>query len=165
VQTSISITLEDFKTIHNGLCDLRQVCDRLDGVLSNDIYQLLIRARDEIRRGMENAYQQEERDFVGKSRHYAQVRQELGTSDSEWSILTVSNMSDRHPFEGADRVVYQLHWGKKPVSASINGLSWAALWVAANRCIRDSGDSHHVYIERFTPDAEDPRTLVLSTGS
>jgi len=159
------ITAEDFSTIHNGLCDLRQVCDRLDGVLSPELYQLLIRARDEIRRGLDSAYEQDDRAFVKKSRHYDQVKQELGTTDSEWSIYEVANMADRHPFEGADRVVYRSHWGPKPVSVSVNGLSWAALWVAANRCIRDSGDGHHVFIEHFEPDAEDPRTLLLSTGS
>lgn len=165
MQTSISITHEDFKTIHNGLCDLKQVCDRLDGVLSNDIYQLLIRASNEIRRGMENAYYQEEQDFVKKSRHYTEVQKELDTTHSEWSIYDVDNMADRHPFEGADRVVYRSHWGPKPVSVSVNGLSWSALWMAANACIRDSGDEHHVFIEQFSQDPQDSRTLILSTGS
>lgn len=62
-------------------------------------------------------------------------------------------------------MVYRNHWGAEPVSVSIQGLTWAALWVAANAAIRDSGDDHHVYIEAFRLDAEDPRTLVLSTGS
>jgi hypothetical protein len=51
------------------------------------------------------------------------------------------------------------------VSCSINGATWAALWVAANACIRDSGDDHHIFIEDFRPDPEDARTLLLSTGS
>ena len=160
-----TITAEDFSTIHNGLCDLRQVCDRLDGMLAPEIYQLLLRARDQIRSGLDSAYEQDDRAFSKRSRHYDKVGEELGIDSSEWSIYTVEDMSDRHPFEGADRVVYRDHWGKNPVSSSINGLSWAALWVAANRCIRDSGDEHHAFIERFEPDAEDPRTLVLSTGS
>jgi hypothetical protein len=82
-----------------------------------------------------------------------------------WSIFEVSNLSDRHPFEGADRVVYKDHWGNKTVSCSINGLTWAALYIAANACIRDSGDGHHIYIEQFKPAKDDPRTLILSTGS
>lgn len=160
-----TITAEDFSTIHNGLCDLRLVCDRLDGVLAPDLYQLLIRARNEIRRGLDSAYEQDDQVFSKRSRHYDEIGKELGISDSEWSIHSVESMSDRHPFEGADRIVYRDHWGPKPVSSSINGLSWAALWVAANRCVRDSGDEHHVFIEQFSPDPKDPRTLVLSTGS
>ena len=159
------LTAEEFGTIHNGLCDLRQLCDRLDGVLAPELYQLLVRARDQIRNGLDSAYEQEERSFVRNQKHYDQVRQELGIVDSEWSIFSVEDMSERHPFEGADRVVYYMHWGPKPVSSSINGLSWSALWMAANRCIRDSGDSHHVFIEQFSPDVNDPRTLILSTGS
>lgn len=160
-----TITAEDFSTIHNGLCDLRQVCDRLDGVLSPELYQLLLRARDQIRSGLDSAYEQDDRAFAKKSRHYDEVSKELGIRDSEWSIHTVEDMNDRHPFEGADCVVYRNHWGPKSVSANVNGLTWAALWVAANQCIRDSGDSHHVYIENFEQDSEDPRTVFLSTGS
>lgn len=160
-----TITAEDFSTIHNGLCDLRQVCERLDGMLAPEIYQLLLRARDQIRNGLDSAYEQDDRVFSKRSRHYNEVSKELGIRDSEWSIYTVEDMSDRHPFEGADRVVYRNHWGQKPVSSSINGLSWAALWVAANRCVRDSGDEHHVFIEQFSLDPQDPHTLILSTGS
>ena len=165
MNTDVNIVADDFRVIHNGLCDLRAVCERLEGVLADELYQLLLQARDQIRDGLQDAYEQEDRSFVAKQKHYDQVKKELGTTHSEWSIYKVDNMADRHPFEGADRVVYRNHWGPKPVSVSVNGLSWSALWMAANACIRDSGDSHHVFIEHFEPDAEDPCTLLLSTGS
>lgn len=159
------LTAEEFRSVHNGLCDLRAACERLEDVIAPHLHKLLLQARDQIRDGLQGAYDQEERAFVAKQKHYDQVKKELDTTHSEWSIYEVDNMADRHPFEGADRVVYRSHWGPKPVSVSVNGLSWSALWMAANACIRDSGDSHHVFIEHFEPDAEDPRTLLLSTGS
>jgi len=162
---SVTLTAEDFRSVHNGLCELRMACERLEDVLAPNLYHMLLQARDQVYQGLQDAYEQEDRSFVAKEKHYAQVKQELGIFHSEWSMHEVDNMSDRHPFEGADRVVYRSHWGPKPVSVSINGLSWAALWVAANACILDSGDSHHVFIEHFKPDSEDPRTLILSTGS
>lgn len=160
-----TLTVEEFRSVHNGLCDLRAACERLEDVLAPHLYNLLLQARDQIRDGLQGAYDQDERDFVAKQKHYDQVKKELGITDSAWSDFSVENMSDRHPFEGADRVVYRSHWGPKPVSSSINGLSWSALWRAADACIRDSGDSHHIFIEAITPDPEDPRTLLLSTGS
>lgn len=165
MNTNVQLTAQEFSTVHNGLCDLRAACERLEDVIAPHLYKLLLQARDQIRDGLQSAYDQEERAFVAKQKHYDQVKKELGTTHSEWSIYEVGNMADRHPFEGADRVVYRSHWGPKPVSVSVNGLSWSALWMAANACIRDSGDSHHVFIEHFEPDAEDPRTLLLSTGS
>lgn len=103
-------------------------------------------------------------DFDRKYDHYNSVQKELGLR-SVWSIYEVENLSDRHPFEGADRIVYRDHWGNEAVSNSIFGLTWAALFRAADACIRDSGDAHHIYIERFVPAKDDPRTLILTTGS
>jgi hypothetical protein len=161
---SPTLTAEEFKIIHNGLCELNGVAQHLEGVINPALVERLLHGVAEIQRGLDNAYNQDNQAFETKSSHYTQVQEELKLS-SIWSEYDVNNMSDRHPFEGADRVVYKNHWGKEPVSCSINGLTWSALYVAADACIRNSGDNHHVFIEQFTPDKDDPRTLILSTGS
>jgi len=161
---SPTLTAEEFKTVHNALCDLDSVVHRLEDVLNPELYKLLARSASQIRKGLAGAYEQDNKSFSAKSSHFEEVQKELGLR-SIWSVYEVDNMSDRHPFEGADRVVYKDHWGGKPVSCSINGSTWAALYVAADACIRDSGDDHHVFIERFTPAKDDARTLILSTGS
>lgn len=148
-----TLTADEFKTIHNTLWAMEY-----DGMDSKT-------AAEKIRKALAGAYQQDHAAFDRKGQHYTNVKAELGIRGSDWSIYEVDNLSDRHPFEGADRVVYTTHWGEKPVSCSINGLTWAALWVAANACIRDSGDDHHTFIEAFRPSKDDPRTLILSTGS
>lgn len=96
--------------------------------------------------------------------HYAAVAKDLRLK-SVWSDYKVKDLNDPHPFRGVDRVVYADHWGRKPVSCAINGLTWAALYVAADACIRDSGDDHHVFIEQFRVRKDDPTALILSTGS
>lgn len=159
-----TLTAEEFKTIHNGLYDLDNVVRRLEDVLKPELYQLLARSASEIRRGLKSAYEQDDRAFTTKSDHFGAVQQELGLT-AVWSVYEVDNMSDSHPFNGAERVLYKDHWGEKPVSVAINGSTWAALYVAANACIRDSGDEHHIFIEHFRADPEDQRTLILSTGS
>jgi hypothetical protein len=161
---SPTLTADEFKTIHNALCDMRSVYQTLQGVVREPITDKLSNAISQMELGLANAYDEDNKAFDRKSEHYQSVSEELGLK-SIWSVYEVDNLSDRHPFEGADRVVYKDHWGEKPVQCSINGLTWAALYVAADACIRDSGDKHHVYIETFTPDSNDPRTLILSTGS
>lgn len=163
--TDVQLTAEEFKTIHNGVCDLDIVCDRLEGVLAPEIYQLLLQARYQICQGLDGAYQQEQQDFKRKQQHYDQVKLEAGITHSEWSLYEVQDMTDQHPYAGVDRVVYQNHWGPQPVSASVAGSTWSALWRAADDCIRNSGDSHHVFVEHFQLDPQDPRTLFMSTGS
>jgi hypothetical protein len=160
-----TLTAEEFSTIHNAVCDLDSLVHQLEKVLRPELYMTLVNSRDSIRKGLTNAYKQEDKAFETKSNHYDDVRSQLGLDNSVWSIYEVDNLVDRHPFEGADRVVYKDHWGSKPVSCSINGMTWSALYIAANACIRDSGDKHHVFIERFSPDKDDSRTLILQTGS
>lgn len=161
---SPTLTAEEFKTIHNALCDMRSVQESLTGVINERLTLKLHCAIKEFEKGLARAYDEDNKAFSRKSDHYQDVGSELGLN-SNWSIYEVDNLSDRHPFEGADRVVYKDHWGSKPVQCSINGLTWAALYVAANACIRDSGDKHHMYIEQFEPSKDDPRTLILQTGS
>jgi hypothetical protein len=156
-----TLTAEEFKTVHNGLCDLDSVVHRLEDVLNPELYKLLAQARSQIRKGLEGAYDQDSEAFSRKSRHYEQVQKELGLR-SIWSLYNVDNLSDRHSFENVTRVVYKDHWGNKEVACEINGATWAALYVAANACIRDSGDEHHVFIENFKQFGD---TLILSTGS
>lgn len=147
---NVTLTADEFKIIHNSLCDL----DRID----NDKVRVVV---EKMRDALTGAYEQENKAFDTKYEHYSQVKQELGLT-TIWSIYEIDNLSDRFPFEGVTRVVYKDHWGNKEVSSVINGSTWAALYVAADACIRDSGDQHHVFIEHFKQFGD---TLILSTGS
>lgn len=95
--------------------------------------------------------------------YFSQVRDELGL-DAIWSIYEVDNLSERHPFEGVKKVIYRAY-GAGDHEVTINGSTWAALYVAGNALIRDSGDGHHVYIEEFKQSSIDPEILFMSTGS
>jgi hypothetical protein len=95
--------------------------------------------------------------------YYNQVREDLGLN-AVWSIFEVDNLSERHPFEGVTKVIYRAY-GSGDHEVAINGSTWAALYVAGNALIRDSGDEHHIYIEEFKQSSIDPTILFLSTGS
>jgi hypothetical protein len=164
MNVSPTITAEDFKTIHNAVCEIRSVYETIQGVVREPISDKLATAIREIEAGLRDAYEQDNKAFDDKYTHYDNVKLNLGLS-AIWSIYEVDDLNDRHPFEDADRIVYKDHWGEQPVGCSINGLTYAALYVAANACIRDSGDDHHIFIEQFQPAKDDPRTLILSTGS
>lgn len=161
----VKLTALEFKTIHNALCDLDQIKRQLEDILKPELYTKLVKVSNNIRTGLESAYEQDAEDFKRKSRHYDEVKADLGIRGSEWSVFEVADLNERHPFEGATVVCYKDHWGDNPKSAAIVGSTWAALWIAANAVIRDSGDGHHVFIERFRQSKENPEVLYLSTGS
>lgn len=145
----VMLTAEEFKTIHNTLWAMQY--QGMDGKTG----------AEKIREALAGAYAQESKAFSRKSDHYGEVRKELGL-DAIWSIHEVENLSDRHPFEGVTTVTYKNHWGVNPVVVPVNGSTWAALYVAGNAAIRDSGDDHHVFIEQFKKVGD---TLVMTTGS
>lgn len=163
---SVKLSSNDFKQIHNGLYSLDDAIQNLEDVLKPELYLKLVKASNLIRDGLKDAYDQESKDFDRKNQHFSNVAKELGLKNSTWSMYEVDNLSERHPYD-VDTMVYRDHWGDKPVVKEINGSTWAALFVAADACIRDSGDGHHVYIEKFTAErnSEGRNVLILSTGS
>jgi hypothetical protein len=161
---SPTLTAEEFKTIHNALWELDSVTNTLEDILKPELYVKLARAARTIREGLAGAYEQDDKAFSLKSRHFETV-QEAQALKSIWSIYNVDNLNDQHPFTGACKVVYKDHWGGEPVEFEVVGSTWSALYVAADACIRNSGDDHHVFIENFTKSESDPTVLFLSTGS
>ena len=146
----VTLTAKEFETIHNALWYLGQV-DKPE-------VQSLV---EEIRGALKGAYEQEQAIKDRRYDHYSQVKQDLGL-DAIWSVTEVDNLSEPHPYEGVKYVTYKRFWGEGVVTQAIHGNTWAALYVAANACIRDSGDDHHVFIEDFRKSGD---TLLLTTGS
>ena len=102
--------------------------------------------------------------FKAKADYYEDIRKELNLI-SVWSMYQVEDFNDRHPYHGADMIVYKDHWGKDPAGAKIKGDRWLDLYLAADAAIRDSGDHRHIFVYRFTPVNDDNNVLILTTGS
>ena len=156
---SVTLTAEEFKVLHNSLCDLNGLAYHHHVPKVEEIVERIRKV------ALKSAYEQENQDFDAKWQHYDRVRSQLGLR-SNWSLYQVADLDQRHPFEGAAYVVYDEHWGESgEIVKAINGRTWAALWVAADSAIRDSGDGHHCFIESFTPITDKPGHLRLHTGS
>jgi hypothetical protein len=84
---------------------------------------------------------------------------------SIWSIyeLPVHGFLNEHPYPSDAFVVYTQHWGHGRKHYPVQGGAWADLYRAADAAIRDSGDDHHIFIERFT--LKNGNELHLTTGS
>lgn len=161
---SVVLKGEDFKTVHNTLCELRSVQQQLCGVVNDRVLDQITAAIRGFELGLRDAYDQDSAAFERKSEHYEQLRTELGLR-SIWSIYSVSDLRKSHPYTAAREICYRDHWGKAAVYETIPGPTWADLFQAADHAIRRSGDGHHVFIESFEPVADQPRQLRLTTGS
>lgn len=161
---SPTLTPEEFKQVHNGLCNLENTLSRLEEVLNQDLFMRLRKAAGEIRRGMAGAYDQDHKASDRKYNLFKSFAEE-NELKSTWSVYEVENFGDPHPFTNATTLNYKDHWGEKEATVAIKGNSWGDLYKAADECVKLSGDSHHAFIEAFRQSSINKNVLFLVTGS
>lgn len=163
---TVTLKGQDFSTVHNTLCELREVQQRLSGVINLEMAAKLQAVIQGFERGLADAYSQDNSAFDSKMDYYSEFQRENGLQ-SIWSIydLPVNGFLQEHPYEGALQLAYRDHWGDEPVFAEIQGVTWADIYRAADDCIRRSGDLHHVFIESIRVNPSHRSQLILTTGS
>lgn len=156
-----TLSAEDFSKIHNGKCELHFAIQALEGVVVQPLIDRLKKAEEQIKAGLAAAYAEEDRIFHLRRKTYEQVAERLGLRHSEWSMFEVENM-DEVPYPEATTLKYDGGFGSAQQVSFGAPASWASLWQAADLAIRQSGDTHHTFIESLTlVDG----VVVLSTGS
>jgi len=161
---TVTIKGQDFTTVHNAICELRTVQERLTGVINEDLARKLHAVLKQLEVGLEDAYAQDNSAFEAKMEHYSAVQEELGLR-TIWSMFEVEDLNQPHPYTAAREICYRDHWGTDAVYETIGGPTWRDLYSAADRCIRRSGDDHHIFIEALHPVAGQSHQLRLTTGS
>ena len=161
---TVTLRAEDFRTVHNTLCELRNLVQRMvESTIKVDDVQRIIQGFEQ---GLADAYEQDNQVFESKMDYYSEFRQDNGL-EAIWSIyeLEMHGFLYNHPWEGALQVAYKDHWGDEAVFEEIQGTTWADLYRAADAAIQRSGDGHHIFVESFRPNPANPQQLILQTGS
>ena len=162
---TVTLRAEDFRTVHNTLCELREVEQSLNSVINEQMAQRLHRVVKGFEFGLADAYQQDSVQFDAKMDYYHHFKESNGLS-SIWSIyeLPVLGFLEPHPYPSDAFVVYTQHWGAvKDRHYPVQGTTWADVYRAADLAIGGSGDDHHIFIERFQ--VKNGNELHLTTGS
>ena len=161
---TVTLKGEDFTTVHNTLCELREIEMRLNEVLSAEMVERLHRVVKGFEQGLEHAYDQDTEAFDRKYENYRSFAVEFDLG-SVWSIYEVDDLYQEHPYQDYHTVIYDGHWGPEPVEAELQGRTWGTMYMLANNLITNSGDLHHMFIEGFEPVKGRPGVLRLTTGS
>lgn len=152
---SVTISDNDFKTIHNALCDLRWIVEAMDQtVIKTERFENIVKRFEQ---GLKSAYEQENSDWDRKYEYYGRFRKD-NRLNAIWSVFNLPEhgfLKD-HPWQGAKTLEY------KGAIVTIPGTTWADLYQAADIVIQESGDDHHIFIEGFYPKGDELR---LTTGS
>ena len=152
---TVTLHAEDFKTIHNTLCELRGLAQRMEQSMIK--IEEVERIIESFEQGLKDAYEQDEASFDDKMDYFRayQFEHEFG---SIWSMfeLPVGCFDEAHPYPADAFVVY----GKGHVP--VLGPTWGDIYRAADGAIRNSGDFHHCFIEGFEAKGNE---LHMYTGS
>ena len=152
---TVTLRGEDFKIIHNTLCDLRNLVSRMEqSMIKTAEFDRIIEG---FQMGLADAYEQDTATFDSKMDYYGDFQRENGLA-AIWSVyeLPIHGFLSDHPFPSDAFVVY------KGQHCAIYGQTWADVYRAADQCIRNSGDLHHIFIEHFELVGKEVR---LTTGS
>ena len=152
---TVTLRGEDFKIIHNTLCDLRNLVGRMEqSMIKTSEFDRIIEG---FQMGLKDAYEQDTATFDSKMDYYGDFQRENGLA-AIWSVyeLPIHGFLSDHPFPSDAFVVY------KDQHCAIYGQTWADVYRAADQCIRNSGDLHHCFIENFELWGKEVR---LTTGS
>ena len=154
---TFELSAEDFRTIHNAMCDLRSVQAALEPVVREDMLLKLNRVVDRLEEGLAQVREQESDQFDRSFNYYQRFQRDNGLTAiwSEFDLPEHGFLQD-HPYQGVLTLTYQGH------SVPILGQTWGDLYRAADDVIRRSGDSHHIFIEGFWFSGDELR---LTTGS
>ena len=152
---TVTLQAEDFKTIHNTLCELRTMSRA-----SVELQKLV----EQFEEGLKDAYEQDNAIFSSKMDYFHSFK-EMNGLESIWSVyeLDVHGFLQAHPFPSDAFVVYRNHWGKNTDKHyPVSGTTWGDVYRAADLAIRESGDAHHIFIEGFEVKGNE---LHMYTGS
>jgi hypothetical protein len=152
---TVTLRGEDFKIIHNTLCDLRNLVSRMEqSMIKTSEFDRIIEG---FQMGLKDAYEQDTSSFDSKMDYFDSFKTDNRLA-AIWSIyeLPIHGFLFDHPFPSDAFVVYQGH--HVPVSGPI----WGDVYRAADRAIELSGDLHHIFIEHFEQVGNELR---LTTGS
>lgn len=147
----------------------KRMCDELLESLNSSLFNVKFKTLEEIFniKPLEPIQEEKEEDskskdgFDKKFDYYDRVKKDNGFK-TIWSVYEVEDFNKKHPFEGYKILTYNVNFGQKAM-AEIKGKTWLDLYEAANECIVESEDLHHIFIEGFRVNKEGK--LELITGS
>lgn len=106
--------------------------------------------------------------YEQRSNYYEEIANKLRINFSIWSNFDVVDFN-KVPFPEVKKLRYdyvRYKYGNDVADRDvIQPATWAVLWKLADEMMRTSRDEHHVFIEAFYRDKEDPSLLIFSTGS
>ena len=146
----VTVTADEFKTIHNTLCKLDAMARSMDSGQMTD-------AIEQIREALRGAYDQDAAVFNERGSHYDAVRLAYNLN-CRWSIYEAESLFHDHPWGDCKTVSFGA--GSDRNYVPVNGSRWIDLYQAANRML-----DGRFFIEGFRENPNMAGDLIISVGT
>lgn len=158
-----TITREEYKDIHNGICELYSLKQLVTGVIHPDLVQKLNRAFDLLEKGYGSARKQENQEFDDKMNLFEEIRK-LNGFRTVWSIFDFDMKEGFTHRPGYTATQIMLESFDCTVYGTLSpNPNLLELWAAADKLVKQA-DDYHIFIEGFRQ-SEDGKFLSVCLGS
>jgi hypothetical protein len=157
-----SMTRDQVKDIHNGLCDISSLINEMEEIIHPSFLKRLRDAKCNIATGFKPVRDQMDKEFYQKAEMFDNIKME-NKFTTVWSIYDIDNIygySDITAVEDSALVYLNVS-----VPLPTGRLTWFELWKAANEAITMTDDDYHIFIESFKQSSISPTIILLGTGS
>ena len=161
MKETFSITSDQISKLHNAYWLLNTEIEELDSLLRSDKITTLRKAASMIKEAYIPLMEEKDKEWDRRNSYYDDIKQ-ANKFKSVWSIYEVFSFQANSGIEGT-----LLKYGKVNIpmkkDAMTMCITWMDMWKFAEQAIRESGDDHHMFIERFYDRGDG--VIELITGS
>jgi len=152
------LTPENYKSLNNLASDMHGVTQSLESVVNPEILQLLNQVKEKIQTAFKDLWDSEENKFEREFEAFDKISQDNNFM-SIWSVSEIKSKAINSPVDTqGTAVIYKKCKAELPPNPT-----WLDMWSAADKVIRQSQDTHHVFVEGF--ELNNAGVYELYTGS
>jgi hypothetical protein len=151
----MSLTNEQIKELESIYPKLSSVIQSLEQFVKEDILAELVEIQEIVHGVFEEQWDAEDEDF---DKEFT-LKSEIADKEkfkSIWSISEVkaAELDGLFSKTNVKGIAYESWGDKQEISFGKAGkkMTWMDMWREADKLIRQSGDTHHIFIEMFYPD-------------
>jgi dsDNA-specific endonuclease/ATPase MutS2 len=154
-----------FETLRTVSQQLFEVHQQLAGVIHPNILSKIENLKELVQKEIEPTLKKENDDWDKNYEVLNKIAEENKLS-SVWSISKIKAHELNKKTPEIQEIVYS-SWGPDQVHTfdKPKKITWLELWKIADKMIKASQDTHHIYIESLEQDKNKPGKFRLSTGS
>lgn len=162
----VTISKEQLNKLMDLMPDMCSLEQSLKPVVNNDIIKIIKNVRDTMGEVFKPFYDHEEDESDKDSKALNQISYDNKLS-TIWSIEEVPSNKMHKKFPSKVKKIFYKSWSnpQEIVFSKARSMTWLEMWIEADKLIKLSQDQHHIFIEGFNADPNNPGVFNLETGS